>query len=85
MRRGCVAVRSWGERAAEVIAGVIAEHRGAPEAEMRGHIAAAYPFGERRLWPYRAWLKAVRIALHREYGTGEGTRCAEERQPEMGL
>jgi len=75
----------WGEYAAEVIAAVMAEHRGAPEAEMRTHLSAAYPFGQRRYYPYECWLRQVRIALRREYGTGEGTRYADERQGALPL
>lgn len=33
--------------------------------ERKKAIHAAYPFGERRYWPYKAWLKAQREYLAR--------------------
>lgn len=32
---------------------------GTPAKERRRIISEAYPFGERKHWPYKAWLKAV--------------------------
>ena len=38
---------------------------GATFAERKKAIHAAYPFGERQHWPYKAWLKAQREYLAR--------------------
>jgi hypothetical protein len=38
-------------------------------AERKAIVDAAYPFGERAMWPYKAWLKA-RKAYLRQYGYG---------------
>lgn len=37
--------------------------------ERKAIIDAAYPFGERAMWPYKAWLKARKDYL-RQYGYG---------------
>lgn len=47
-------------RARPIIAEVLRETEGLPEKEIRQALTAAYPFGERRMWPYKAWLAEVR-------------------------
>lgn len=42
---------------------------GASDADVRGAILKAYPFGVRQHWPYKQWLKARRDAL---IGMGRG-------------
>lgn len=55
---------SWSERARQVIADV---HATLPAnisfADRRKAIRAAYPFGPREHWPYKAWCKAQRAYL----------------------
>ena len=36
-----------------------------PLAERKKVVDAAYPFGQRSMWPYRAWLRARRKYLAR--------------------
>lgn len=36
---------------------------GASEGDKRKAVSAAYPFGERRMYPYKVWLEEVRRAL----------------------
>jgi hypothetical protein len=59
-------MKSRTERALEVIALV---HGNLPEGESfkdrKAAIKAAYPFGERSYWPYKAWCKAQREYLKR--------------------
>lgn len=56
----------WERQARAVIADVAARCK----AEGHGLVAtlaaidAAYPFGQRKYWPYAAWLKARRAWLH---------------------
>lgn len=38
---------------------------GTPMKERKAIIAAAYPFGPRQYWPYKAWCKARRAYLAR--------------------
>jgi len=51
----------WSQAARDTIAKASAE---VPETatwkERRAAINAAYPFGLRKYWPYKAWLKALR-------------------------
>lgn len=51
---------SWTDCAREVMSKVRAEGlaAGKTPAEISKAIDDAYPFGERRYWPYKAWLKA---------------------------
>lgn len=57
---------SYADRARAVIA---AAHARLPEGvsfkERKAAIRAAYPFGERSYWPYKAWCKAQRAYLKR--------------------
>lgn len=53
---------SWYHRAVGVITAAIAE--GGTVKEVRKRIDAAYPFGLRQDWPYKAWLRARRDLLH---------------------
>ena len=59
---------TWADEAGQVIAEV---HRTLPEtaslAERKAAVDAAYPFGRRSHWPYKAWLRARREYL-RQYG-----------------
>lgn len=60
---------SWRERCRPLIARILSELEGADEKQIRKALRDAYPFGERRMYPYRAWLleiKAQRGALKRK-------------------
>lgn len=46
---------SWADRADRVLAPLFA--RGVPTREQ---LRVAYPFGERAMWPYKAWLARVK-------------------------
>jgi hypothetical protein len=57
---------SWSDKARETIAQV---HSSLPEGvsfkDRKAAVKAAYPFGERSYWPYKAWCKAQRAYLTR--------------------
>ena len=59
---------TWEERAAKVIGEV---HKTLPDTmglrDRRAAIDAAYPFGQRKYFPYKAWLKARKKYLQK-YG-----------------
>jgi len=62
-------VSTWRERAAPIIAEVIRRvGRNDPEA-LRAAIREAYPWGERKRHPYKAWCKEVRHQLGRARAT----------------
>ena len=50
---------SWREIAAPIIARVLAETAGADEKTIRRALRDAYPFGERAMFPYKAWQAEV--------------------------
>lgn len=52
--------RSWRQRAAPIIARVLAETRGQTEKEIRKALFDAYPFGVRAMYPYQIWLNEIR-------------------------
>ena len=66
----------WRERSAEVITRVLKETRGQSEKEIRTAVSKAYPFGERRNYPYKAWLKECNKRL--------GTRKPRKKAAELG-
>lgn len=63
---------TWRQHATAVIAQVRAAHPDAAGAALRALLHAAYPFGERRYWPYTVWCQCVREACgqprHRQTG-----------------
>lgn len=54
---------SWRERAAPIIANVIASVGREDEKALRKALRAAYPFGERAYFPYKVWCSEVRNQL----------------------
>jgi hypothetical protein len=54
---------SWREESRKVIQTVMDQNPGLETAELKKLISAAYPFGERKHWPYQCWLSEVREAL----------------------
>lgn len=53
--------KTWRDRARPIIARVLAELNGEPEADIKAALAAAYPFGERAMHPYKIWCDEIRI------------------------
>lgn len=49
----------WRNQARPIIERVLAETRGKPEKEVALALRAAYPFGQRKMWPYKVWLDEV--------------------------
>ena len=49
----------WRRIARPIIARVLGENAGKPDAEIRAALRAAYPFGVRRHYPYRVWLDEI--------------------------
>ena len=54
---------TWMQRAAEVITAVITENPNATPDELRKLCGEAYPFGQRKHYPYTAWLQAMEAAF----------------------
>lgn len=53
----------WRDLAAPIIAEVIAQVGRDDERALRRALREAYPFGERRMWPYKAWRDEIRRQL----------------------
>lgn len=51
---------TWRDRASPIIREVLRQTRGKSEKEIRKALVAAYPFGERKYWPYKVWLDEIR-------------------------
>ena len=54
---------SWRDEARPIIARVLAELPGASLQEKRAALREAYPFGERKYFPYTVWCDECRIQL----------------------
>lgn len=50
----------WRTKATPIIRGVLVAHAGEPGRDVRRALRLAYPFGERRHWPYKVWLDEIR-------------------------
>lgn len=51
---------SWREVAKPIIAAVLEETKDLPSKEQRTALRNAYPFGQRKYWPYKVWLNEIR-------------------------
>lgn len=51
------------DAAARIIAGVIARVGRADEKRLRQALRDAYPWGERRYWPYKVWLSEIKCQI----------------------
>lgn len=51
---------TWRQIAAPIIAEVLRDTAGQSEKEIRKALREAYPFGERRMHPYKVWCDEVR-------------------------
>ena len=58
-------ISHWRRLAAPIIARVLSEFKGKPQAEVRAALRKAYPFGPREHHPYRIWLDEIRIQTER--------------------
>lgn len=53
----------WKTISIKTIEKVLSENKGKTEAEIRKALHYAYPFGERKMWPYKVWLKEIKIRM----------------------
>ena len=56
---------TWRERARPIIAQVVLDVGFKDGGALRKALTAAYPFGDRKGWPYKAWLAEVRQQVGR--------------------
>lgn len=62
----------WRRDARAVIDRVVAENPGKTPEELIELVDAAYPFGERKMWPYKMWLLERRAFRQRLYPAADG-------------
>jgi hypothetical protein len=60
--------QSWREKARPIIAEVLQVMAGRPWKEVRATLAEVYPFGQRKHYPYKAWLLEIRWQRGRHRG-----------------
>lgn len=53
----------WRDHCRPIIASTISAWNGKDEKELRKALYEAYPFGERRWYPYKVWLSEIRFQL----------------------
>jgi len=56
-------MRSWRERSAPIIAGVFADVGTDDMKKLRRALSDAYPYGEKKFWPYKVWCDEIRRQL----------------------
>ena len=60
---------TWRDMCRPIIAKVISEVGKEDKKALRVALREAYPFGDRRYWPYKVWLDEIKVQLgKRKYG-----------------
>ncbi len=72
---------TWRERCRGIIRQVLRETKGQDEKAIRRALRDAYPFGERAMFPYKAWLSEVRE--QRGKGRARGRQAAPAGQGDL--
>src|SRR5687768_13670812 len=70
----------WRCIAAPIIGRVLEATRGMSERDIRRALRDAYPFGERRYYPYKIWLDEIRRQRERRTRKNLCTHCAGDCQ-----
>ncbi len=73
----------WRVTARKVIDRVVRQNPGATAGELRKLVSKAYPFGERKHWPYKQWLREVNERLGPPSTTVRPPACGH-RKPTFG-
>lgn len=55
----------WRDHCRPIIAAVIEEVGASDMKVLRKALKEAYPYGERRMWPYKVWLSEIKNQLKR--------------------
>lgn len=68
---------SWRDSARPRIAAILRELEGRPEPEIKQALFDAYPWGERRHYPYKIWLDEIKRQRKLKRGGYEDPRQME--------
>lgn len=69
---------TWRTHAAPIIAAVIRETGTSDLPKLRRALRDAYPYGERKYWPYKVWCAEVRRQLGRPLNLRAGIARKQE-------
>ena len=79
-----MASKTWRDYAKPIINRVIREVGTDDKKKLRKALRDAYPFGERRYYPYKVWLDGIKIQLgEKKRGPGRWPRKDDPRQKKM--
>ena len=53
-------MHSWRSHCKPIIAEVLRETKGKSDKEIKKALCEAYPYGEKRRWPYTVWLDEIK-------------------------
>lgn len=53
----------WRDQARPIIAKVLEEHKNSSDQDLKKALFNAYPFGERKYYPYKCWLLEIASQL----------------------
>lgn len=56
-------MNSWEAESMQIIRNVLKDNEHSTESELKRALKDAYPFGERKHWPYKIWCGCVKRAL----------------------
>lgn len=56
-------MNSWEAESMQIIRNVLKDNEHSTESELKRALKDAYPFGERKHWPYKIWCNCVKRAL----------------------
>ncbi len=73
----------WRERCKPIIAKVIAENKHLGEKVLRKALYNAYPFGERKMYPYKVWLSEISFQLGKKKTYWKKDEQQDENQIKM--
>lgn len=60
-------MRTWRDHCRPIIAEVIADVGKNDMKKLRKALRKAYPYGERKMWPYKVWCSEIRRQLNLDW------------------
>lgn len=73
----------WRKTSRRIVREVIAQHGTDDEKVLRRALRGAYPFGERRNWPYKVWLDEIKWQTGKKPPLGTKTVKSSPGQMEL--
>ena len=73
----------WRDKCKPIITKVIAENKHLGEQALRKALHQAYPFGERKMYPYKVWLSEIQFQLGKKKTYWKKNEQPDENQVKM--